>query len=554
MPHERLKHYFNKECISKVQYDTAFKIANTSKHSIDDILLACGFVTSKDVAKVRALVLNTSYVDLSKFSPTDDILALIPRAKVLEYTLLPLYINNSILFVAIDERADYKYKTYLERTTNMEVKFVISSRVEILKHIMTHSYFTKDDAIVKQIEVMKQHSKESVDIKSLVELLIEDAIEDGVSDIHISPEKDILNVFYRLDGVLKHYHSLPSEFQKMIVSRLKIMSNLNIAEKELPQDGQIEYSYHKMNYRLRVSTINTAYGENIVMRLLKNSAANLQLENLGLSTKNQKLLRKLFSQANGLILVTGPTGSGKTTTLYSLLKEIDSLAKNIITVEDPIEYQVPFIKQTQINTKAGYTFSTALRAFMRQDPDVMLVGEVRDEETAELALRASITGHLVLTTLHTNDAVGAIARLKDLGIPNYLVGSATLAILAQRLVRKLCNHCKVKVSNQEAQLKKHNVSQQVISEDNTIEIYEAKGCSQCGQTGYASREMILEILQVDKKVEDMITKDASSLEVLKYAKSNGMSSLLDNAHSKVLEGKTTFEEIQRVVLDKDFLE
>ncbi len=542
-----LDSYLEKDFINQTELEVAHKISNTSHHLVADILLACGFVTSAEVAMLRASVLETEYVDLNKFMPHEEALSLVSRAKAIEFTILPLMIKGSELFIAIDERADYKHKEYLQRVTNMSVRFVISSKNMILHHLMNHSYFTNDDETLKKINELKSHSKDKVNIINLVDLLIEDAIEDSVSDIHISPEADVVNVFYRVDGALVHYHTLPSSFHKMIVSRIKIMSSLDISQTSLPQDGQLEYNYLSNNYRLRVSTVTTAYGENIVMRVLKNDVSSLSLDTLGLSVKNIEILRKITNQPNGLILVTGPTGSGKTTTLYSSLKEIDSLSKNILTVEDPIEYQIPFIKQTQINTKVGYTFDSAIRAFMRQDPDVILVGEVRDEETAQLALRASITGHLVLSTLHTNDAVGAISRLADLGIPKYLIGSATIAIVAQRLVRKLCTHCKVEVTNKEEVFEKNSVPKALVQKYEGCKVYQASGCAKCSDIGYASREMILEILLVDKQIEDMIVKDRSSLEILEYAQAKGMSSMLEDGFCKVLEGTTSFEEIARVV-------
>ena len=552
MSNKKLLHnYLEKEYISQQEMDVVLKIAETSHHNVHDILLACGFVTAKEVATIKAKHLRTKYVDLTKMMPTTEALELLDREKAIELTLLPLKLENDILTVAIDESNDFIRKQYLERVTGKEVRFVISSKKEILNHLMNHEYFTKDDAILEKINFLKQQSLHNTDIVNLVELLIEDAIEDQASDIHLSPEKDVLNVFFRIDGILTHYHSLPISFQKQIVSRIKILAKLDITQTALPQDGQIEYNYFHKDFRLRVSTIFTTYGENVVMRILKNSVADLSVSSLGLSKRHERLLTKLFKQPNGLILVTGPTGSGKTTTLYSALKEINSLSKNILTVEDPIEYQIPFVKQTQINIKSGYTFDIALRAFMRQDPDVILVGEIRDQETASLALRASITGHLVLSTLHTNDAVGAINRLVDLGIPNYLVGSATIAILAQRLVRKLCPHCKKEIQNRDEKLHIHKVSQRVQKEYENISIYEAKGCEKCSFSGYNSRSMIIEILQVDKQIEDMITASKPSLEILTYARSKGMLSMLENGHAKVLEGITSFEEIERVVLDRE---
>ncbi len=542
-----LNTYIEAEYITKNQYNIADKIVEISHHSEDDILLACGFIQSNEVAILKAKRLDTQYVDLTKFTPHEEALKLIPRAKALEFSILPLYVRNNTLYISIDERSDYKHLPYLERVSQMSIKFVISSKKEIVNHLITHSYFTNDDETLKKIDALKLSVKEDINIISLVDLLIQDAIEDKVSDIHISPEKEILNIFYRVDGVLKHYHTLPISFLEMIVSRIKIMGSLDISQIYLPQDGQFNYHYLYADYKLRVSIINTINGENIVMRILKNDISNLDIENIGLSQTNKISLKKILSQSNGLILITGPTGSGKTTTLYSMLKEIDSLSKNILTVEDPIEYQIPFIKQTQINTKQGYTFDVAIKAFMRQDPDIILVGEIRDEQTAQLALRASITGHLVLSTLHTNDSVGAIARLSDLNIPNYLIGSSTIAIIAQRLVRKLCEHCKVKVENQKEEMKRYEVPQNIIDNYKDITIYQAKGCDKCSDIGYISREIILEILTIDKHIEDMIVKSKSSLEILKYAKTKGMVNMQEDGFCKVLEGITSFSEIQRVV-------
>ena len=549
-----LDQYLQQKFITQDQYDVALKIASSSHHSIDNILLACGFVTSKEIANVKSLRLDTQFVDLKKFMPQEEALGLLPRQKAIELTILPIMVQNNKLVVAIDERSDFSQQSYLEKLTGKEIQFVVASRQEILHHLMTHQYFKQTDEILEQIEELKSESLEDVDIVTLVELLIEDAIEDNASDIHISPEEDVVNVFFRIDGVLQHYHSLPKSFHEKIVSRIKVLAKLDIAQTLIPQDGQLRHNYLYHDFRLRVSSVPTSYGENLVLRLLKNNFADMNLENLGISTTNKALLVKSIHQPNGLILVTGPTGSGKTTTLYSALQEINSLSKNILTVEDPIEYEIPFVKQTQVNNKMGYTFDNALRAFMRQDPDVILVGEIRDKETANLALSASITGHLVLSTLHTTDAVGAIERLRDLGIANYLIGSGVIAIVAQRLVRKLCNKCKTKVQNPQAMLQKYNVAPTLLSKFETVEIFEPKGCKNCSYSGYSSREIVMEILKVDKHLEVMITSQKSAIEILEYAHARGMVGMLDDGYRKVLEGKTTFDEIHRVVLDREFLE
>ena len=545
-----IKLYLQNGYLTSLEVEVVERIAKSSHHHIDDIILACGFASYTEIAKIKAARLDTDFIDLSGFTPELDILELIPSEKAIEYSLLPLKMEGTTLVIAVDENSDYQHKEELEYIASRDIRFVIASKGEILKQLLSHHYYNRDDTTRKKIEEIKS-IYDNTTIINLVNLLIEDAIEDNASDIHISPEADMVNIFYRINGVRKHYHVFPKEFQKRIISRLKIMSGLDITNKKLPQDGSIEYNFRQMHYRLRVSSIRTTHGENIVIRILKNSTG-IDIKNLGLNNTNIELLKELFKQPAGLILVTGPTGSGKTTTLYATLKEIDSLSKNITTVEDPIEYQIPFVTQTQINNDVGYTFDKALRAFMRQDPDVIFVGEIRDKETAELAMRASVTGHLVLSTLHTNDAVGAIARLSNLNIPNYLIGSATLAVISQRLVRTLCPHCKRRIANPQKEFVKHQVSEHLLSKYKEFTIYDAVGCSHCFQTGYNSREVIVEILLIDKTIEDMIIKSTNVTDILQYAKSKGFSPLLDDAHVKVLEGITSFEEVSRVVLARKF--
>jgi len=340
---------------------------------------------------------------------------------------------------------------------------------------------------------------------------------------------------------------LPLKLHAQLAARIKILSKLDISEQRKPQDGAFSYSFLNEQFDLRVSTLPTNYGENIVMRLLGKNSSLFSLSQLGLTDANAQKIEKYFAKPYGIILIVGPTGSGKTTTLYSALRKIDSLKKNVLTIEDPIEYKFSFIKQTQLNEKAGYDFQNAIRAFMRQDPDVMLVGEIRDHDTAELAVRASITGHLVLSTLHTNDAVGTVPRLSDLGIEPYLIGSGLLAVIAQRLVRKLCSKCKVPKEVSTEELLSLGISKRIIDAHPDFELYEAFGCPHCRGTGYRGREAIIEILEIDEDIEAMITKRATTQEILAAAYEKGMHSLKEDGQIKALRGITTLQEIQRVV-------
>jgi len=324
---------------------------------------------------------------------------------------------------------------------------------------------------------------------------------------------------------------------------------MDISEQRLPQDGGFEHQFIGTRFDLRVSTIPTDNGENIVMRLLSSSTASFNLSSLGFEDDEAKKLKELFNKPYGIVLVTGPTGSGKTTTLYSLLRHINFIEKNVITVEDPIEYRFSFIRQTEVNVKSGYTFDKAIRHFMRQDPDAMLVGEMRDEETAELAVRAAITGHLVLSTLHTNDAAGAIPRLLDLGVKDYLISSSVLAILAQRLVRKLCGSCKEPVQMTQDELVELGFEKEWL--DNTTDeyfVFKEVGCDLCKNTGYKGREAIIEILTVSDAVKEMINQRKSPLEIFNQAQDEGMRSLKENAIRKVLQGKTSLNELKRVII------
>ncbi|MBX0313207.1 MAG: GspE/PulE family protein, partial [Sulfurihydrogenibium sp.] len=359
------------------------------------------------------------------------------------------------------------------------------------------------------------------------------------------------NVFYRIDGIMQHFYALPPDFHAYLVSRIKILSNLDIAEQRLPQDGSFTYKFLDENFDLRVSTVPTAFGENIVLRILTKNASIFNLENLGFEDFQINLLKKHFNKPMGILLLTGPTGSGKTTTLYSALRRINVLNRNVVTVEDPIEYKFPFIKQTQVNEKAGYTFSKAIRSFLRQDPDVILIGEIRDLETAEMAVRASMTGHLVLSTLHTNDAAGAIPRLEDIGVKPFLIASSLNAIVSQRLVRKICPSCKVEYEiNIEDIAKSLGLSVEAVkkyAKDEKITVAKGKGCPHCNNTGYLGRTVLAEILEIDEEISSAIAESKDVNYIKRLAVEKGMVPIKEAGLIKILKHITTAEEINRVV-------
>ncbi len=377
----------------------------------------------------------------------------------------------------------------------------------------------------------------------LVNLILSQAVKSRASDIHIEPFQRYLKVRFRIDGILYNTLSPPRHIHSAIVSRIKIMARLNIAEKRLPQDGRIEIKIGDRPIDIRVSTLPTIFGERVVLRLLDKSESLLRLEELGLSDKQLDTFLKLISQPNGIILVTGPTGSGKTTTLYAALSRINSPDKNIITIEDPIEYQLDGIGQIQVNPKINLTFATGLRSIVRQDPDVILVGEIRDLETAEIAIQSALTGHLVFSTLHTNDSAGAITRLIDMGIEPFLVSSAMNAILAQRLVGVICPYCKEEYNPPIFSLKEIGLDEETISK---TKFYRGRGCSECSQTGFRGRMGIYELLILDDEIKSLISRTSDSNDIKREALRKGLITLRQDGAQKVLEGFTTVEEVIRV--------
>ena len=513
-----------------------------------EVLQDLDFVTSNEIAEAIAMQNGLEYVDLSTIVPTAEALKLVPHDIAKNKNILPLNVDETTLTVAMQDVNDIMTIDYLKKISLKQIKLVVADQSSIARYSEIFYYQMANPIEAEIVELVKQTlDNQDIDLPHLVDLLLNNAVKDRVTDIHITPENSAIHIFYRIDGVLRHYFSLPKKLHSQIVARIKIICNLDISEQRKPQDGSFSYSFLNEEFDLRVSTLPTNHGENIVMRLLGKGTSLFSLSHLGMTEENSKKVENYFSKPYGIVLIVGPTGSGKTTTLYSALRKVNSLEKNVMTIEDPIEYKFTFIKQTQLHEKAGYTFDAAIRAFMRQDPDVMLVGEIRDSQTAELAVRASITGHLVLSTLHTNDAVGTIPRLVDLNIPPYLIGSGLLGVIAQRLVRRLCSYCKKALDIDEKKLTTLGVPKKILAQYPNYKVYEAVGCEHCKNTGYSGREAVVEILDVDKEMESLITDEVSTLELLKVAKEKGMHTMKEDGYIKVLHGITSFSEINRVI-------
>ncbi|HPT63873.1 MAG TPA: GspE/PulE family protein, partial [Candidatus Atribacteria bacterium] len=396
---------------------------------------------------------------------------------------------------------------------------------------------------VKEIEIgqLKALGEEAPIIQA-VNMFILQAIRAGASDIHLEPQDKEVRIRFRIDGILHDISSTSSRVHPALVSRIKILSRMDIAERRLPQDGRFQIRMDNRTVDFRVSSLPTIFGEKIVMRILDKSALLLNLDKLGFEPDDLKKFIRLIKYPYGMVLLTGPTGSGKTTTLYSALNFINKPELNIITVEDPVEYQLPGINQVQINPKIDFSFANALRSIMRQDPDIIMVGEIRDRETAEIAIHAALTGHLVLSTLHTNSAAGAITRLQEMGVPSYLISSALLGVVAQRLVRKICSHCRTELEIEgEAALKLTG------GKEEKLILHRGEGCNMCNKTGYRGREAVNEVLVVDDDIRSLILKNATERELTAKAVEKGMLTLEENAIQKVLKGITTLEEMYRVV-------
>lgn len=535
--------------ISSEQVDVALDVQKVNPKFFGEILVDLDFITPNEIGEAMAIQNNLSFVDLDSVTPSNDALTLVPQNIAQTRLILPLYVEGDTLTIATQDVNDLMTLDYLRKETRKQIHFVIADKSKIARYTQIY-YYQLQNPIETEIRSIAKKASEKIpiDVVRLLDLFLNNAIKDRTTDIHLTPEGAATHIFYRIDGVLRHYFSIPIDQHQQIVARIKIMAELDIAEQRKPQDGAFSYDFLNEKFDLRVSTMPTNFGENVVMRILGRNSSLFSLSHLGFSPANIQKIEHYFAKPYGVILVVGPTGSGKTTTLYSALRKINPLQKNILTVEDPIEYRFSFVKQTQVNRKAGYLFDTALRSFMRQDPDVMLVGEIRDAETAELAVRASITGHLVLSTLHTNDAIGTIPRLSDLGIPSYLIGSGLLAVIAQRLVRKLCPNCKVSRPISPDELERRHIHTQLTAAYPTDHVYEAKGCPQCQNTGYTGRMAIIEILEVDEEIESLISDNATTQTLLRAARQKGMLSMRDDGHIKVLQGLTTFDEIDRVVL------
>jgi len=530
--------------------------ARRTNQRLSKTLVRLSFVAEEDLVMFLSNKLSIPHIELSNYLIDPKIIELIPEALARKHELIPvLKIGNRLTCAMVDPWNVFALDE-IRSKTGFIIEPAVATEGEI-KKAMNEYYGARGsmEDLIKSIDEEKLGVKgqgepdlkklqdiveEPVVIK-LVNMIMMKAIQERASDIHIEPEEEVLKTRLRVDGMLHEIGSPPKHLQSAIISRLKIMADLNIAERRIPQDGRFTIKMEGKQIDVRMSSIPTIYGENVVLRLLNASSAVLSLEDLGFSKENLVKFDKLIQRPHGIVLVTGPTGSGKTTTLYASLNKINTVEKNIITIEDPVEYKLPGIRQIQINPKVDLTFASGLRSILRQDPDVIMVGEMRDHETAEIAIQSALTGHLVFSTLHTNDAPGAVTRMIDMGVEPFLVSSSVIAVLAQRLVRKICPECKEKYIPTKEELEDIGIN---VSEK--LEFYRGKGCPKCMTTGYKGRIGIYELMIPDEKIRNAVIAKSSTDNIRKLALASGMITLKADGIQKIKQGLTTVEEVLRV--------
>lgn len=519
-------------------------------------------LSRENIARCLAKQFDCPYYDLKKYKgkPEPELLEKIPRSLAKRYLTIPLKIENNQLTVAMADPSNILALDELAIRTGMKIQKVISVSSDILEAIEVF-YLGKSEVDigevmeevdarylrVEKIEIKDQDvTEESAPIVKLVNSLITEAKKRGASDVHIEPTETGMIVRYRIDGILHDAYNVPKHAQNALISRVKIMTDLDIAERRRPQDGRIKFKkFGNLDIDLRVGVSPMLYGEKIVMRILDRTASIIDLEHMGFSDDNLKRYREMIRKPYGMILHVGPTGSGKTTTLYSALNEINSREVNIHTAEDPVEYTLPGINQLPIRANIGVTFANALRSFLRQDPDIIMIGEIRDFETAQIAVEAALTGHLVFSTLHTNDSAGTVVRLLDMGIEPFLVASSVLCVVAQRLVRRICEHCKISYTMTKEEL----ATLGLTINDDKMELYKGKGCPDCDGTGYKGRLGIHEVLTMNERIKTLILKRTPSDEIKRDSMESGMKSLYEDALAKMTSGITTPQEVMRVTME-----
>lgn len=548
--------------LMEVQLELAKREQQRNGGRLGPILVQLGFIRPEKLAEFLARQAGTEAITLNRVTVDQTVLSLIPIEVARRHVTMPVSRHNGTLTVALADPFDVIAVDTLQQVTGLGIEVVTAPERDILNCI--ELYYQSGDTIDQSItKVLAEKDKQQAQAQTLEEVLskmsnkdedapviravrqiITRAVNNRASDIHFEPEERMMRVRTRIDGVLFEDVLIPKAMQSAVITRMKILADLDLAESRVPQDGRASLIVGGRQVSLRVSSLPTAYGENVVARILDPSGQILNLKTLGFTPQMETDFREVMNKPYGVVLVTGPTGSGKSTTLYAVLQEVSTMEVSTFTLEDPIEYRMPLVRQTQINEDAGLTFSGGLRALLRQDPDIILVGETRDTETAQLMVRAALTGHLVFSTLHTNDAPGAIPRLLDMGVDAFLLPASLLAVLGQRLVRTICPNCKEEIYNPHKVFEEIKVKPPVTGSE--LKLYRGRGCTVCNQSGYKGRIGIYELMIIDERFHDPIIKRAGAPEFERLGNERGMTSMFDDGIIKATQGVTTVEELLRV--------
>ncbi len=562
------------ELVSSEKLEAAFQEAEQQGGKLGEILVEKKYIDEVQLRKLYAYIIGVPFVDLTKEIISQEILQIVPEPIAKKYKIVSFEISGQELKVAMLNPEDIQTIDFIRKKTKLKIIPCLTSEESIRVSLKQYEKSLKaefgdiisknsSDSSNSDTEEDLEKIAQGLPIIRIVDTLIKHAILENASDVHIEPDEKEVRVRYRIDGMLHDAMTLPRQVSQGIIARIKVLSNLKLDEHRVPQDGRFKIEKEGMKISFRVSILPIFDGEKIVMRILNESSKGLTLEKMGFYGEGLEKIHRHIRKPNGMILVTGPTGSGKTTTLYTVMDILNTQEVNISTVEDPVEYRMPRINQTQIHPKVGLTFAAGLRALLRQDPDIIMVGEIRDSETMEMAVHSAMTGHLVLSTLHTNSAAGALPRLIDMGAEPFLVASTLNIVIAQRLVRRLCNDCKKEYAMSEADIKSlsDNYNMDEIFANirksgalrgkesgkwHAIKFYKANGCEQCGNNGYRGRIGIFEVLEVDEDVKKMIARKASSEEVEKECREKGMLTMAEDGFLKAAQGMTSIEEILRV--------
>lgn len=514
---------------------------------LGDALLREGYITEQQLIEALEFQLGIPHINILQYPIEQDVIQLVPRELAKRHQALPFRKDGNKLYVAMADPMDYFAIEEIRMATGFQILPGIATKDALFR--MITKYYDLQESIEEVLDDFSPEEEieesgitdDDSPIVRMVNQIITNAVAQRASDIHFDPQETEVAVRYRVDGILKTERSLPKYMQNTLTARIKIMGNLDITENRIPQDGRIKMHVNFRPIDIRLSTLPSVYGEKIVMRILDISSSLGQLDKVGFSEENLETFKSMIEKPNGIVLVTGPTGSGKSSTLYAALNHLNREEVNIITIEDPVEYQLQGVNQVQVKEEVGMTFASGLRSILRQDPDIIMIGEIRDQETAEIAIRASLTGHLVLSTLHTNSATAALTRLIDMGIEPFLISSSLTGVIGQRLVRRVCRDCARK---EEPTSREIEIFRNAGLEIETIQ--RGAGCSSCGMTGYRGRLAIHEVLPIDDHIKDLIMEKSSFVEIQNYVKEKKMKFLLDDGLAKATQGLTTTEEVLRV--------